>query len=273
MRGSRVVKRPQYGLGSVDSALQVLLYLRAHESVCVSDLAEVLGVSPSTAHRLLTTLVYRGFVEQDDGRRYRLGPVMGGGDVSVDPLAETVSTHLRALRSRTSHTATAMARTGPWVRVLATAVARGPMRVTDRTGSMMPAHLASSGKALLAAVSETEVRSLHSGHRARVAGHALSGAELAALLSEFEEIRRTGVAINAEGTEAGTFVVGTAVPGGGPRGPWLGLAVVVGTRDAHLVHDPAVHAALGEVAEEVASDLAQRGLDVPPPPGGTTTDG
>jgi DNA-binding IclR family transcriptional regulator len=42
----------------------------------LTDLAELLGVKPPTAHNLLRTLVDRRFVEQDGGR-YRLGPALG----------------------------------------------------------------------------------------------------------------------------------------------------------------------------------------------------
>ncbi|WCI07745.1 helix-turn-helix domain-containing protein [Arthrobacter sp. OVS8] len=36
-------------------------------------------MAPSTAHRLLAMLVYRGFAVQDENRRYVPGPAMGVG--------------------------------------------------------------------------------------------------------------------------------------------------------------------------------------------------
>jgi hypothetical protein len=42
----------------------------------VAQAAERLGVARSTAHRLLTMLVYRDFAVQDDSRVYHAGPVL-----------------------------------------------------------------------------------------------------------------------------------------------------------------------------------------------------
>nr|WP_281374897.1 helix-turn-helix domain-containing protein [Nocardioides soli] len=44
----------------------------------VTDAAARLGVSPSTAHRLLAMLVYRDFAEQDADKRYRPGRLLHG---------------------------------------------------------------------------------------------------------------------------------------------------------------------------------------------------
>ena len=46
---------------SVDRALVLLTALRDGEVLSVTDAAARLGVAPSTAHRLLTSLVHRDF--------------------------------------------------------------------------------------------------------------------------------------------------------------------------------------------------------------------
>ena len=62
-------------LKSVGSALDVLECFALDGELGVSDIARRLGGTKSTAHRLLHTLVSRGFVEQDvpSSARYRLG--------------------------------------------------------------------------------------------------------------------------------------------------------------------------------------------------------
>ena len=52
---------PAYRLASVDHALQLALALRQDGPLRTVDAARRLGVAPSTAHRLLAMLVYRGF--------------------------------------------------------------------------------------------------------------------------------------------------------------------------------------------------------------------
>ena len=56
-----VQKRPTYSIEAVDNALQLLQLLRDGGALRLKDAAEELGVAPSTAHRLLAMLVYRGF--------------------------------------------------------------------------------------------------------------------------------------------------------------------------------------------------------------------
>ncbi len=62
-------------MGSVENALRLLLMFRERESVRVSEVAADLGVSRSTAHRLLALLLAYGFVNQDLATRaYGPGP-------------------------------------------------------------------------------------------------------------------------------------------------------------------------------------------------------
>jgi IclR family acetate operon transcriptional repressor len=66
-----VKNKPPYAIESVDHALVLAQLLQQEGSLRVTDAAERLGVSRSTAHRLLAMLVYRDFAEQTDDRRYR----------------------------------------------------------------------------------------------------------------------------------------------------------------------------------------------------------
>src|SRR4051794_20851026 len=66
-------------LQSVENALTILEILRDRDEAGVSELAELVGVAPSTAHRLLSTLLVRGFVRQaDNSKKYRLASSMTG---------------------------------------------------------------------------------------------------------------------------------------------------------------------------------------------------
>ena len=76
-------KRPTYSIEAVDNALQLLQLLRDGGALRLKDAAGELGVAPSTAHRLLAMLVYRGFAVQDENRRYVPGPAMGVGPAGL----------------------------------------------------------------------------------------------------------------------------------------------------------------------------------------------
>ena len=60
---------PAYVVTSVDHALRIAVMLQLEGALTVSQVADRLGVARSTAHRLLSMLVYRDFAAQDDERR------------------------------------------------------------------------------------------------------------------------------------------------------------------------------------------------------------
>lgn len=58
---------------SVERTLDIIETLAEHGSpVSLSELAESVNLKPSTVHRLLGTLMFRGFVDQDEHSRYKL---------------------------------------------------------------------------------------------------------------------------------------------------------------------------------------------------------
>jgi DNA-binding IclR family transcriptional regulator len=212
-----VKNRPSYAIASVDSALLLATLLRHEGAMRVTDAAERLGVSVSTAHRLLGMLVYRDFAVQLPDRRYDAGPVWGSGTGQQEPVArlrEAALPHLRRLVERLGETANVMVLAGTDVRFVATVECDQVLRVGDRTGRTLPANLSSGGKALLAALDADELAAVLGG---------LDDAAAAKLTRELRTIRRRGFAVNDQDTEAGLTAVGVAVPG--RAGAALSLAV------------------------------------------------
>jgi DNA-binding IclR family transcriptional regulator len=99
------------------------------------------------------------------------------------------------------------------VRFIATAEARAVLRIGDRTGSVIPALGASSGKALLAQEPEDRLNSLYRSKAATAAGHALDDTTYAWLLRELETVRRTGYALSRAETEPDVGAIGVVVRG------------------------------------------------------------
>ena len=70
-------ERPGYPIESVDRALSLLLIFESTDMISVSEAGQILGVSRSTAYRLLNMLQYRGFVRQDARTKaYMAGPAL-----------------------------------------------------------------------------------------------------------------------------------------------------------------------------------------------------
>lgn len=241
--------RPAYAIDSVDNALLLALLLQQEGPLRVTDAAGRLGVSVSTAHRLLAMLVYRGFAEQQEDRRYRAGRVLraaDGTDGDVGLLRRLAMPHLRRLVDVLGETANLVTLAGADVRFVATVECEHILRVGDRTGRTLPAHLASGGKAILAALpaeaQEPVLADLDDDARAR-------------LLRELRVIRRRGFAVNDQGTETGVAAVGAAVRDRGGR-PWAALSVAVPTVRFRREELPRWGAALLAEAAGVERELA-----------------
>lgn len=141
--------KPSYSVTSVDHALHLASLLQQEGPMRVTDAAERLGVSPSTAHRLLAMLVYRDFAEQTPDRRYRAGKVLRPAEMSEAPVAllrRVALPHLQRLVDETQESANVMVLAGTEVRFIATVECDQILRVGDRVGRSLPAHMTSGGR-------------------------------------------------------------------------------------------------------------------------------
>lgn len=244
--------RPAYAIASVDSALLLASLLQQEGAMRVTDVAARLGVSVSTAHRLLGMLVYRDFAEQLPDRSYAAGPVLRRGrlqQASVTRLREVALPHLRRLVDAMGETANAMVLAGGDVRFVATVESDQVLRVGDRTGRTLPAHLSSGGKAVLATLDA---------ERLAPVVDALEADTAARLERELRLIRCRGYAVNDQATEPGLTAVGVAVP---PAGGVTGAALSLAAPSARYSRDrsPTWASALAEAADAVAGDLSATG--------------
>ena len=209
-----VQKRPTYSIEAVDNALQLLQLLRDVGTLRLKDAAEELGVAPSTAHRLLAMLVYRGFAVQDETRRYVPGPAMGVGPAGLGwtrLLRSLAQPHMELLSAQLNETVNLRVRVGTKVRFLATVEGNNVLRVGDRQGTVMPANKTSGGKAMLAELEPHMIDQLFRSSNAEIGGDTIPAADYPAFLRELESIRGNGFAANFEGTEDGVSALGMAL--------------------------------------------------------------
>ncbi|GGC96229.1 hypothetical protein GCM10011512_24070 [Tersicoccus solisilvae] len=212
--------RPAYALTSVDNTLRMLQLLRDNGRLRLKDAAEELQIAPSTAHRLMAMLVYRGFAVQDESRQYLPGPSMGAGPVTGNwnrRLRVLCTPQMEALCADTGETVNLSVRSGTKSRFLFTVESGNVLRVGDRRGAVLPAHLTSGGKVLLAELDDATVRRLFTSPGAETSGDALDEPALADLVRELATIREKGFAANVEATEPGVSALGVPVRGPGGR--------------------------------------------------------
>jgi DNA-binding IclR family transcriptional regulator len=192
-------------------------------------------------------LVYRDFAEQQEDRRYRAGPVWRADTPPEAPVARLRAAalpHLRRLVDDLGETANVAVLAGADVRFVATVECDQVLRVGDRTGRTLPAHLASGGKAILAGMADAERDALLEG----------VDVDLPRLRKELALVRRRGFALNDQATEAGLAAVGVALPGAG-EGLRAGLSLAVPTVRFSRDLLPAWVAALTAAAAAIGAEL------------------
>jgi DNA-binding IclR family transcriptional regulator len=243
-------QQPAYPIASVDNALRLLMLFRGQRRVRLSAASAHLGVAQSTAHRLMAMLAYHDFVRREpDSRAYVAGPALveiGLAAVRQLDIRRDARPVLEALASSLGETVHLAVLEGGSVRYLDAVESVRALRVAARTGSSLAANCTASGKALLAALPDAQVRTLFAGQKPLTALTDRSITSRARLLAELKEIRERGCAFNREESEEGVASVAVAV-----RGPQqVPVAALVVSAPVSRMTDAA--------AAKVAAELRER---------------
>jgi IclR family transcriptional regulator, pca regulon regulatory protein len=132
----------------------------------INDVAGELGMTPSTTHRYMHTLVMLGYLDRAKNHKYRLGlsvTDLGMSALSSTSLREHAHIYLEDLRRQTSFAIGLGVLAGKDVLYLDRLRSFRRGRENDieiRTGSRMPAYCTAMGKLLLAHLPELEQRKL-----------------------------------------------------------------------------------------------------------------
>lgn len=249
--------KPPYALESVDNALRLVQMLRDTGRVRVTEAARELGCARSTAHRLLSMLVYRDFAVQDDDRGYVPGPALSAPRTAGRPaqvLRRVLTPHMERLCDQVGETVNLVIRVGTQIRFLATVESAQVLHVGDRRGTILPAHQASGGKALLARLPPAELAELYAPGAGDGGHDALPAAAYPRLRRELARVRKQGYALNMEETEAGVCAVGVCLYGAADR-PVAALSIAVPTARFARAAAPALADRLHETARQAAPSL------------------
>lgn len=175
----------------------------------MTDAARALKVAPSTAHRLLSTLVGRAFAVQDHRRRYAAGPaLLAPGQARPTPsVPERVRPYLEQLFDATQETCHVMVRVGAQVRFVDGVEGTQSLRVGLRTGVRMPAHTTSGGKAMLAELDPQVIAALEHDDPSPAAGGALPDI----LSRQAASVRGHRLGLNRDESEPGVTALGASI--------------------------------------------------------------
>jgi len=182
---------------SVARAAELLKALGAHGGpASVFDLADRCGLNRSTAWRILATLEDEGLVERDPATgRYEIGYALValGAAAGHDPLVRRARPALRALAEACLETASLAVPRGMQL-VYVDQVQAPHVMAADWLGRATPLHATSTGKALLAWLSEDDIGAALPGRLERFTDTTIT--TRAVLRGELAQVRERGYAVS-----------------------------------------------------------------------------
>lgn len=200
---------------SVDRALDVLEALAEHGGEAgLSEIAARTGLPYGTIHRLLRTLLVRGYVRQESDRRYALG----GGLVRLGGIAERMvgvwaQPYLARMVELSGETANLAVLEGDFIVYVAQVPSPRRLRMFAEVGRRVLPHSTAVGKVMLADRPGDEVLALfeRTGMPRRTANTITSAQDM---LAELDRVRVRGYALDLGEEELGVHCLAVPVHDG-----------------------------------------------------------
>lgn len=200
---------------SVQRALGIIRVLaEVRKPLGVAEVAQVTGLPPATAHRLLVTLLEEGWVAQDpQSTQYELGiGILGTAGVALaySPFIQAAKVTLADISEVSGLNSYLGVLVGHRVAYLASATGRDGHDSKFRVGVVEQAHATADGKVLLAHLELDRLRALYAGRSQLRPFTPHTITNLDGLERELAEVRRAGYAIDRQERTEGWYFV--AVP-------------------------------------------------------------
>lgn len=242
------------GVQSVERAFELLEIMAASGgSVGISELAHAAGLPLPTIHRLVRTLLTRGYVRQLPSRRYALGPkLIPLGESATQLIGAWSRPHLADLVKATHETANMAVLEDTMAVYVAQVPSEHSMRMFTEIGRRVRVHSTGVGKALLAQLGNDAVRGILS--RSDMPAQTVNTLTTPeALIADLELIRERGYAIDEGEQEIGVRCFAVPVP----DAPTL-TAISVSGPAARVTVESADHIVplLKQAAKELSTEFA-----------------
>jgi DNA-binding IclR family transcriptional regulator len=207
----------KYWAPAVERAHLVLQAVAARPfKLRLTDLTEETGINKSTMFSLLQTMEKLEWVRRDETDCYSLGSIfasLGSAYLSGHPLIDRFRDKARTTAEQLGETVQLSRLERREIVYLAKREAANPVRLQSEPGTRMPAHSTAMGKALLAGMTDTDVRKLYEGHALeRRTPHTIDSVDR--LIVQLADIRRAGCAFDAEEAVLGFCCVAAPVRDG-----------------------------------------------------------
>lgn len=250
-------KRPRRSVQSVDRALDLLEGLAtADGEVSITALAARTGLHVSTVHRLLATLLRRGYVRQNpETSRYYAGAklaTLAEGRSRYGEMRQVARPILRAITDATRETANLVVLDDVTAVYIDTVPSPQVVRLFTAIGNRVPLHATGAGKCLLAALPPEKRDAIVQRLDLRAyTPHTI--VDRAALRRALDEARERGFAIDDEEYDEGVRCIAVPVGGMGDAVAALSISAPASrlTRQRCLELLPLLRRNAGELANAV----------------------
>lgn len=208
--------RPAAPVPAVARAVAMLDLLAAQgEPMSVTRLAARLDLPKSSVHGLCHTLAATGLLRRQDDGNWFIGPaVMGLAHAFMGRTtpAQEFEALWHELETPPEETVILSVLDGSDVVYVAARNGDRPLGLAFRVGMRLPAHLAASGRAMLAWSDEAALRALAAPHGKLPAYRRGAAAmTMKALQEELQRTRERGWSVDDEGIRAGVYCIGAPV--------------------------------------------------------------
>jgi DNA-binding IclR family transcriptional regulator len=206
----------KYPVKSLEKALSILeLMILEGRNLALTAIASKSGLGKGTVHRILGTLKSRKFVNQDpDTRKYGLGIralEMGSAVKKDEILRKAMRPALRELFRQCNETVNAAILEHSEIIYIYRLESEEPLRFSLQVGSRFPAHCTSTGKIMLADLSDQELGRLYENRDDLCKLTEKSIGSFKQLMEEIRDLRQKGLAYDLEETLAGVNCIAAPV--------------------------------------------------------------
>jgi len=240
---------------SVERTLRILeLMADQGNPMALSEISSQLGLKISTTHRLLKTLIIKGFAEQDPYTgKYKLGIKtfrIGNTALYALDIRSVARPYLKRLTEKYKETSNLAILDQGDVVYIDQVESEKMVKMIAKLGSRGPSHSNAVGKALLAHLSGSELERFLKGRKLqRFTPHTIVSPDV--LKKELEKVKARGYAVDQEETEEGICCVASPI--------WNHLGRVTA---AIGISGPSNRISLTFIETELAREIRQTALEV-----------
>lgn len=197
-----------------DKLFLVLETLAKTGPLSLSELCQEIGMNKTTAHRVLNSLLYLGYVQQDSiTSRYRLSfkiwDIANLLLTKID-LIEEIRPHLRELSAKTGETVHLVQMDGIYATYIDKVESENSIRLVSMVGKRIPLYCSGVGKAMLADMPDEKIKEIwDASNKEQLTKHTITNYN--DFMKEIEQIRANGYAMDNEENELGVRCIAASL--------------------------------------------------------------